>query len=111
MRANNIFLPTLKRVKISNYSLYNCDIDYEFIEGLNLIIGGNGVGKTTFISIVKYALIGLYKKDLDVRVYKGEKRLIRGKYANCNTYFRNRTNEKETDKFGCVELWFTIDSK
>lgn len=109
MRANNIFLPTLKRVKISNYSLYNCDIDYEFIEGLNLIIGGNGVGKTTFISIVKYALIGLYKKDLDVRVYKGEKRLIRGKYANCNTYFRNRTNEKETDKFGCVELWFTID--
>lgn len=86
MRANNIFLPTLKRVKISNYSLYNCDIDYEFIEGLNLIIGGNGVGKTTFISIVKYALIGLYKKDLDVRVYKGEKRLIRGKYANCNTY-------------------------
>lgn len=53
MRENNIFLPTLKRVKIVNYSLYNSDIDYEFIDGLNLIIGGNGVGKTTFISIVK----------------------------------------------------------
>lgn len=92
-----------------NYSLYNSDIDYEFIDGLNLIIGGNGVGKTTFISIIKYALIGLYKKDLDVRVYKGEKRLIRGKYANCNTYFRNRTGEKETDKDGYVELWFVIN--
>ena len=109
MRENNIFLPTLKRVKISNYSLYNSDIDYEFIDGLNLIIGGNGVGKTTFISIVKYALIGLYKKDLDVKVYKGEKRIIRGKYANCNTYFRNRTSGKETDKDGCVELWFLIN--
>ena len=71
-----IYLPTLKRVKISNYSLFRKDIDYEFILGLNLIIGGNGIGKTTFINIVKYALIGLYKKDLDVRVYKGEKRLI-----------------------------------
>lgn len=101
-------MPTLKRVKIANYSLYKCDIDFEFIDGLNLIIGGNGVGKTTFISIVKYALIGLYKKDLDVRVYKGEKKLIRGKYANCNTYFRNRTIGKETDKDGFVELWFDI---
>ncbi len=109
MRENNIFLPTLKRVKITNYSLYNRDIDYEFVDGLNLIIGGNGVGKTTFISIVKYALIGLYKKDLDVKVYKGEKRLIRGRYANCNTYFRNRTSGEETDKEGCVELWFLIN--
>ena len=108
MRKDKIYLPTLKRVKISNYSLYKKDIDYEFINGLNLIIGGNGVGKTTFISIIKYALIGLYKKDLDVRVYKSEKRLIRGKYANCNTFFRNRTNGEESDKYGCVELWFDI---
>lgn len=71
-RRKDIFT-VIKRVRISNYSLYNGDIDYEFVDGLNLIIGGNGVGKTTFISIIKYALIGLYKKDLDVRVYKGEK--------------------------------------
>lgn len=109
MRREKIYLPSLKRVKISKYSLYNKDIDYEFVDGLNLIIGGNGVGKTTFISIIKYALIGLYKKDLDVRVYKGEKRLIRGKYTNCNTYFRNRTEERDDDKDGCVELWFYIN--
>lgn len=109
MRENKIYLPTLERVKISNYSLYTDDIDYQFVKGLNLIIGGNGVGKTTFISIIKYALIGLYKKDLDVKNYKGEKRLIRGKYANCNTYFRNRTSEMESDKRGAVELWFNIN--
>ena len=110
MRENKIYLPTLKRVRISNYSLFCQDIDYEFISGLNLIIGGNGVGKTTFISIIKYALIGLYKKDLEVKNYKGEKRLVRGKYRNCNTYFRNRTKEIETDKKGCVELWFDINT-
>lgn len=109
MRKERIYLPTLKRVKISNYSLFKEDIDYEFILGLNLIIGGNGVGKTTFINIIKYGLIGLYKKDLDVRIYKGEKRLVRGKYANCNTFFRNRTEEKESDKVGSVELWFNIN--
>ena len=109
MKSNRIYLPTLERVRIVNYSLYKEDIDYKFIEGINLIIGGNGVGKTTFINIVKYALIGLYKKDLDVRNYKGEKRLIRGKYANSNAYFRNRTYEKETDKDGYVELYFKIN--
>lgn len=83
-------------------------MDYAFVEGLNLIIGGNGVGKTTFISILKYALIGLYKKDLDVRVYKGEKRLFRKTYSNSNTFFRSRTEERDSDRTGCVELWFDI---
>lgn len=109
MRNEKIYLPTLKRVRISNYSLFQKNIDYEFVLGLNLIIGGNGIGKTTFINMIKYALIGLYKKDLDVRVYKGEKRLIRGKYSNCNTFFRNRTEEKDSDRDGAVELWFDIN--
>lgn len=109
MRNEKIYLPTLKRVRISNYSLFQKNIDYEFVLGLNLIIGGNGIGKTTFINMIKYALIGLYKKDLDVRVYKGEKRLIRGKYSNCNTFFRNRTEEKDSDIDGAVELWFDIN--
>lgn len=109
MRNKKIYLPTLKRVRISNYSLFQKNIDYEFVLGLNLIIGGNGIGKTTFINMIKYALIGLYKKDLDVRVYKGEKRLIRGKYSNCNTFFRNRTEENDSDRDGAVELWFDIN--
>lgn len=105
---NNIYLPTLKHIKIFNYSLYNQDIDYEFIDGVNLIIGGNGVGKTTFINIIKYALIGLYKKDLIVKNYNNEKRYIRESYTNSNYYFRNRTNNLNSDKNGYVELSFKI---
>lgn len=107
---NTIYLPTLKKVKIINYSLYNQNIEYDFIYGVNLIIGGNGVGKTTFINIIKYALIGLYKKDLIVRNYNNEKRLIRTSYTNCNVYFRNRTHENIEDQDGFVELYFDINN-
>lgn len=107
---NTIYLPRLRHVKVSNYSLYNQDIDFDFIDGVNLIIGGNGVGKTTFINIIKYALIGLYKKDLVVRNYQGEKRLSRGTYKNCNTYFRNRTNNTSEDIKAYVTLEFEINN-
>lgn len=109
MFEHNVYLPKLKKVKIKNYSLYKQDIEYDFIEGLNLIVGGNGVGKTTFINIVKYALIGLYKKDLDIKVYKGEKKLVRGRYTNSDFFFRNRTKQIDSDKNGYVELLFEIN--
>ena len=105
-----IYLPKLKSVRIANYSLYKHDIEFDFINGINLIIGGNGVGKTTFVNIIKYALIGLYKKDLTVRNYQGEKRLSRETYKNSNSYFRNRTNNKETDINAFVELTFEINN-
>ncbi|MBP5406384.1 AAA family ATPase [bacterium] len=109
MEDHKVYLPTLKKIKIVNYSLYSEDIDYDFIEGLNLIVGGNGVGKTTFINILKYALIGLYKKQLDVKNYKGEKRLTRESYKNSDSFFRNRTKLVESDKEGFVELHFMIN--
>lgn len=108
MNNRKIYLPTLKKLKIVNFSLYNEDIEYDFIDGINLIIGGNGVGKTTFINIIKYALIGLYKKDLTVRNYNGEKRFFRGTYTNCNIYFRSRMKEGEKREDSYVELEFLI---
>ena len=109
MENHKVFLPKLKKIRIVNYSLYSEDINYDFIDGLNLIVGGNGVGKTTFINILRYALIGLYKKELDVKVYKGEKRLVRGRYANSDYFFRNRTKQIDSDKNGYVELEFEIN--
>ena len=107
--SNNIFLPQLKRVGIYNYSLYNTNIDYNFIDGINLIIGGNGVGKTTFVNIIKYSLIGLYKNDLVVRNYQGEKRFSRETYRNTNVYFRNRMKGLPSDQDAFVELEFLLN--
>lgn len=106
---NQLWLPEIKKIRISNYSLYNKDLEYEFIKGVNLIIGGNGVGKTTFINILKYALIGLYKKDVVVKNYGGELRISRGSYTNPNIYFRNRCQKLESDINAEVEIFFDIN--
>jgi hypothetical protein len=66
---NKIQLPTLKSINIKKFSLFpnGLDFKHEFIEGVNLIIGGNGIGKTTLVHLIKYGLIGLYKKELEVK--------------------------------------------
>lgn len=109
IRMNQLWLPEIKKIKISNYSLYKKDIEYDFIKGVNLIIGGNGVGKTTFINILKYALIGLYKKDVVVKNYDGELRISRGSYTNPNIYFRNRCQKLESDVNAEVVICFCIN--
>lgn len=109
VRMNQLWLPEIKWIKINNYSLYNKNIEYEFIKGVNLIIGGNGVGKTTFINILKYALIGLYKKDVVVKNYDGELRISRGSYTNPNIYFRNRCRNIESDINAEVIVYFSIN--
>ncbi|MEK5435242.1 MULTISPECIES: AAA family ATPase [Paenibacillus] len=104
---NNIYLPELKKIEIRNFSLYQKDIIYEFIHGLNLIIGGNGMGKTSFINLIKYGLIGSYKKDLDVRTYKGERRQGRLQYSP--DYFKNRmSGNYDQDIKAEVELTFDV---
>lgn len=108
------YLPSLKKLQIKNFSLYPGDLNftYDFIEGVNLILGGNGVGKTTFLNILKYALIGLYKKGLDVkrREYKGvESRWDTRKHLPYN-YFSNRMDTTvDYNEKAEVTLTFKID--
>lgn len=110
IEVNRIYLPTLKYIRIKHYSLYpqSADFTFNFIEGVNLIIGGNGIGKTTFINLIKYGLIGLYRKGLDVRSYNNAKKEHRRSYAN--EFFRKRMNyEYPFNKDAEITLTFYID--
>ena len=93
---------------MKNFSLYpnGLDFTYNFVEGVNLIIGGNGTGKTTFISIIKFALIGLYKRESrHKRTYLG--RDITGRLQLPQNYFRNRTDIKyKSNENAEVELTY-----
>jgi DNA repair exonuclease SbcCD ATPase subunit len=92
------FLPSLKRLQINNFSLYSGDLrfTYDFIEGINLIIGGNGVGKTTFLNVIKYALVGLYKKGIDVkrREFRGVEYRYEKRVNLPYNYFHNRMDSQ-----------------
>lgn len=72
---NEIHLPKPKKIHIENFSLYsnNLNFEYKFIDGLNLIVGGNGIGKTTFINLIIFGFIGLYTSHKEhQRTYLGE---------------------------------------
>lgn len=110
------YLPSLKRIQIRNFSLYPGDLNftYDFIEGVNLIIGGNGVGKTTFLNILKYALIGLYKKGTDVkrREYKGVEYRYEKRVNLPYNFFSNRMDSSVNyNDTADVTLTFTINKK
>lgn len=107
----NIFLPELLSINIKNYTLYPNGLDYtfDFIKGFNLILGGNGMGKTTFVSLIKYALIGNYKKQYEyTRTYKENK--IEKRERNSDDFFRNRIdNSIELDSDPTVTISFKVN--
>lgn len=109
---NNIYLPELKSIELKNFRLYpnGLDFKYNFLEGVNLIVGGNGMGKTTFVNIIKYSLIGHYKESFDyTRTYMGKK--IEKRVNLSWNYFRNRVNKSiKTDSSDCVIISFLVDN-
>lgn len=45
--SRQIYLPELLSINIKNYTLYPNGLDYtfDFVKGVNLVLGGNGMGK------------------------------------------------------------------
>lgn len=107
----NIYLPELISIHLRNYTLYPNGLDYsfDFIKGVNLVLGGNGMGKTTFVNLIKYAIIGNYKNRYDFRRTYLEK-IIQRRQENAATYFSNRmdSNVITDGKQPFVELTFKI---
>lgn len=89
--SRKIYLPELLSITVKNYTLYpnGLDYTYNFVKGVNLILGGNGMGKTTFVNIIKYAIIGPYRQQFDYsRTYKDQK--IEKRLLNKADYFVKR---------------------
>lgn len=89
-----IYLPELLSINIKNYTLYPNGLDYtfDFVKGVNLVLGGNGMGKTTFVNMIKFGLIGLYKKATDfTRTYKDRAIIKRLLYPS--DYFSARKDD------------------
>ncbi|WP_151806588.1 AAA family ATPase [Acinetobacter bereziniae] len=107
-----IYLPELINIRIKNFTLYPNGLDfyYEFTKGVNLVLGGNGMGKTTFVNIIKFSLIGHYKKYFDYsRTYK--EKIIAKRVQHSENYFRNRMDPTvERQGSATVTIEFKIDN-
>ena len=66
--SRQIYLPELLSINIKNYTLYPNGLDYtfNFVKGVNLILGGNGMGKTTFVTLFDLPFSGYTKNRLDI---------------------------------------------
>ena len=102
-----VYLPKLKKISVENYSFYEQipTFDFNFNDGISAIIGANGVGKTTFINLIIYSIVGFEK------VIKGKGKNKKITYLN-SSYFSDRldkTVEKEYNQKASVKLEFILN--
>ncbi|MGP3610638.1 AAA family ATPase [Anoxybacteroides rupiense] len=105
-----IYLPKLKRIKITDYSLYiqQPSFEFSFDDGINAIVGVNGIGKTTFIELIMYSLVG-FRKEYKTKKINGQKKLIGNKEKNAIEYFKSRFNPNyNNNKNAQVTLEFIV---
>ena len=100
----NYYLPKIKRLKIENFDLYQCPLEIEMSDKLNIIFGTNGLGKTTLLNIIQYSIIGPYKGKVEVRNYKDQQKSRRPMFEK--DYFKNRM-QLPSNK-AVVEVEFSI---
>ena len=102
--------PDIKKIEIKNFSLFkktqhiSLDIDKKVF----CLAGANGLGKSTFVTIINYALTGIVKKaDADFAWYKS----IPGFYSKSKSfaadYFDGRVAESDRE-LAEVTLHFNI---
>lgn len=110
--SRQIYLPELLSINIKNYTLYPNGLDYtfDFVKGVNLVLGGNGMGKTTFVNIIRYAILGLYKKPFGyTRTYQGN--IIEKRQLFPQKYFSNRMDDSiHTDASPIVSISMKINN-
>lgn len=105
-----IHLPHLKRIRIDNYYLYQqCpSFEFHFKDGISAIIGGNGIGKTTFVEIVIYCLVG-YQRIYKEKARKDAKNtdlIVKDK----TDFFRVRIDDKYDKTIAAAYLEFDLNN-
>lgn len=105
--------PILKNVKINHFSLYKKTdyLDIDLSKSVYCLAGANGLGKSTFITIINYALTGIVKHpDRDFTWYNSIPKFYNQTKGFAATYFDGRVNEENYD-LAEVSLEFEIEDK
>ncbi|MGE5479645.1 MAG: AAA family ATPase [Chloroflexota bacterium] len=103
--------PILKNVKINHFSLYKKTdyLDIDLSKNVYCLAGANGLGKSTFITIINYAITGIVKHpDRDFTWYNSIAAFYNRSKGFAANYFDGRISEENYD-LAEVCLEFSID--
>lgn len=105
-----INLPVLERVRVSNYALYvgtpdSPGLDHTFRPGVNVIVGINGLGKTTLLNILLRSLTGASDIPGDDQLGDKKRRLV----PSDRLWFRRRVPDDAVD--ARVTVWFHLGTQ
>jgi ABC-type cobalamin/Fe3+-siderophores transport system ATPase subunit len=92
--------PIIKKIKIQNFSLYKkadfLDIDLD--KNVFCLAGANGLGKSTFITIINYALTGIVKNpNRKFSQYNEISKFYNQSKGFTSTYFDGRITEDDIE--------------
>jgi DNA repair exonuclease SbcCD ATPase subunit len=105
--------PILKNVKINHFSLYKKTdyLDIDLSKNVFCLAGANGLGKSTFISIINFALTGIVRHpDRDFTWYNSIPKFYNQSKGFAANYFDGRVSEENYD-LAEVCLEFSIEDK
>lgn len=102
-----INFPIFKRVKVSDFAMYvgtkvKPGLDHTFVPGVNVIVGINGLGKTTLLTMLLRALSGAVDVPGDDDLGDKRRRIVPAD----RFWFRKRAPDDAVN--ARVTVWFTL---
>ena len=93
-------LPKINKIVIENFSLYKQKrrIELDVSDGVLCLAGANGLGKSTFISILCYAMTGtVVQPDIDFKSLGSIPAFVKKTVGFSDNYFDGRIEERDRD--------------
>lgn len=102
-----INFPVLKRIRVSDFAMYAGNdtkpgLDHPFVPGVNVIVGINGLGKTTLLTMLLRALSGAVDVPGDDDLGDKRRRIV----PVDRFWFRKRAPDDAVN--AKVTIWFTL---
>lgn len=105
-----ISLPRIKRVQLHAFSLYSLEpnISLPLTNGVTCLAGANGIGKSTFLSTINFALTGVVPEP--TREFKSASAYLQKAREYTSTFFDGRINELDRDA-AAISIEFMIKDR
>ncbi len=103
-------LPRVERVQLHAFSLYSLEpnIGLPLSNGVTCLAGANGIGKSTFLSTINFALTGVVPEP--TREFKSASAYLQKAREYTSTFFDGRINELDRDA-AAISIEFTIKDR